>query len=59
MPLWEAQTGDYNGDGMSDILWSDTSGDIGVWLMSGTQISANAGIANVPTVWTTQGAAAD
>ena len=30
-------TGDYNGDGQSDILWRHTStGDVWVWLMDGT-----------------------
>jgi len=45
------ETGDHNGDGKSDILWIDTSGDVGVWLMNGTQILSATGIANVPTIW--------
>jgi hypothetical protein len=31
-------TGDFNGDGMSDILWSDQAGDYVIWEMNGTQI---------------------
>ena len=38
-----AGTGDFNGDGMSDILWQDNSGDIAVWLMNGVTISAAGG----------------
>ena len=26
---------DFNGDGMSDIAWRDTSGDLAIWLMNG------------------------
>ena len=30
-------TGDFNGDGMSDILWRNTTTDtVGIWLMNGT-----------------------
>jgi hypothetical protein len=28
-------TGDFNGDGMSDIVWRDTAGDISIWLING------------------------
>ena len=31
-------THDFNGDGKSDILWRDSAGDVGMWLMNGTQI---------------------
>jgi hypothetical protein len=31
-----AQTGDFNFDAKSDILWRNTSGDIAMWLMNGT-----------------------
>jgi FG-GAP-like repeat len=31
-------TGDFNGDGMSDILWRDTSGNVAIWEMNGTAI---------------------
>jgi uncharacterized repeat protein (TIGR03803 family) len=31
-------THDFNGDGFSDIAWRDTSGDVGLWLMSGASV---------------------
>ena len=31
-------TGDFNGDGKSDILWRDTSGNVAIWEMNGTTI---------------------
>jgi hypothetical protein len=48
---------DFNGDGMSDMLWRDTSGDLAIWEMNGTTIlNANtAGLGNVPTVWSVAG----
>ena len=48
-------THDFNGDGMSDVLWRDTGGDVGMWLMNGAAISQAAGVANVPTVWSAVG----
>ena len=37
---------------MSDILWRDTSGDVAIWLMNGTQVSSAAGLGQVATTWT-------
>jgi hypothetical protein len=50
-------THDFNGDGMSDVLWHDTSGDVAIWEMSGTGISnqATSFITSVPTVWSIVG----
>ena len=57
--MWKiVGTGDFNGDGKSDILWQDTSGNVAIWFMNGTQASG-AGVGNVPTVWSIQGANAD
>ena len=45
-PSWKAiGTGDYNGDGHSDILWQNTSGQASIWEMNGTNVigGANAG----------------
>ena len=29
-------TGDFNADGMGDLVWRDTSGNVGIWEMNGT-----------------------
>ena len=42
----------FNGDGKSDILWRDTSGNVAIWFMSGVQIVQSAGVETVPTAWT-------
>ncbi len=42
-------------DGNSDILWRDTSGNVGLWLMNGASIPQTATIANVPTSWSIVG----
>jgi FG-GAP repeat len=53
------ETGDFNGDGKSDILWQDTSGNVAIWFMSGAQVTQSAGVGNVATVWSIQGANGD
>ena len=40
-------TGDFNGDGKTDIVWRDTAGDIAIWLMNGVTISGASGIGTV------------
>ena len=40
---------DFNGDGYSDILWRDTSGDVAMWQMNGGQVSQSAGLGTVPS----------
>jgi hypothetical protein len=37
-PWFVAGTGDFNGDGKADIVWSNGSGNTSVWLMSSTSI---------------------
>ncbi len=54
-----AETGDFNGDGKSDILWRDTSGNTAIWFMNGGAIMSSASVANVATSWTIQGMNAD
>ena len=46
-----AATHDFNNDGKSDIAWRDTAGDVGIWLMSGTQILQDPILANVSNNW--------
>jgi hypothetical protein len=49
-----AQTGDYDGDGMTDLLWRDTSGNTSIWFMSGTTVASTGAVGNIPTTWTVQ-----
>jgi hypothetical protein len=37
-------TGDFNGDGNSDILWRDSSGNTAIWFLNGGQISSTASL---------------
>jgi len=39
-----AGVGDFNGDGMSDVLWRNSSGEVAVWSMGGTTIAASADV---------------
>ncbi len=36
---WHVEgSGDYNGDGKSDILWQNTDGTPAIWFMNGTNV---------------------
>jgi hypothetical protein len=48
-------THDSDGDGISDILWRNTSGNPGMWLMNGSSISTTSVLGNVPGVWSVVG----
>jgi Pro-kumamolisin, activation domain/FG-GAP-like repeat len=50
----KTNTHDLNGDGMSDLAWSN-AGNIAVWLMNGAQVLSAAGIGIVPTSWSIVG----
>jgi pro-kumamolisin-like protein/VCBS repeat protein len=52
-----ASTHDFNGDGESDILWRDTSGNVAIWEMNGTTVlnAATSFVANVGGTWTIAG----
>ena len=56
MPLiWNiVGTGDYNGDGKSDLLWRDNLGNTAMWFMNGVTVSSSVGLGNIPTNWTVQ-----
>jgi hypothetical protein len=41
-------TRDFNGTGMSDILWRDTSGNNAIWLMNGASVASSLPLGNVP-----------
>jgi hypothetical protein len=42
---------DFNGDGMADLLWSNTNGDNSIWLMNGLQVSQIVDLGNVGNNW--------
>ena len=46
---------DFNGDGVSDILWRDTAGDTTIWFMNGGSVASGVSLGNVPTVWSVAG----
>jgi FG-GAP repeat len=48
-----AQTGDYDGDGKSDLLWVDLSsaGNVAIWFMNGVTVSSAAGVGALPDLW--------
>ena len=50
-----AGVGDFNGDGKSDILWHDTSGNVGIWDMKDSQILKTPSIASAPSNWSIAG----
>jgi hypothetical protein len=55
-----AETGDFNGDARSDVLWHDNnSGGVAMWLMNGGMVSSSLGVGTVPTNWQIQGLNAD
>ncbi len=51
-----AQIGDYNGDGFSDILWTDTAGNLATWFMSNGAVSSVASLGSVGGSWQVQNA---
>jgi hypothetical protein len=47
-----AGTGDFNGDGNSDILWYNVpSGTVGVWFLNGAKLLQSGTFGPVPTNW--------
>ena len=54
-PQWtrpaQVATHDFDADNNSDVLWRDTSGNVGIWLMNGTAIAQSVVLGNVPTSW--------
>ena len=47
-----ADTGDYNGDVKSDILWRNDNGQIGMWAMDGAQVLITETVAFAGNDWT-------
>jgi hypothetical protein len=50
-----AATHDFNGDAKSDIVWRDSAGDVGLWLMNGAQVLQGAAFSSVATNWSIVG----
>ena len=51
-PSWHARgTGDFNGDGRSDILFQNSSGEVDIWSINGTTVISSASIANPGPTW--------
>jgi serralysin len=51
-------TGDYNGDGMADLLWRDDAGNTSIWFMNGIEVTSGSGISGAPakdTHWSVVG----
>jgi hypothetical protein len=44
-------TGDFDGDGKTDILWRNSDGTVGLWLMNGTQVVSTTSFGIVPASW--------
>jgi hypothetical protein len=54
-----AETGDFNSNGKSDVLWVDNTGNVGIWFMNGTNVASVTIYGNVGTNWTVQALGAD
>jgi len=53
-PSWEVKgSGDFNGDGKSDIVWQSSDGTPAIWLMDGTNVlsTSAAGSFNPGSDW--------
>jgi len=48
------ETGDFDGDGRSDIFWIDASGNLAFWYMNGATVSSTGTLGNVGTTWSIQ-----
>jgi hypothetical protein len=55
-PGWKIQgVGDFNGDGLSDILWRNTNGDTGLWLTTAAGGFSAVDLGVIGGGWTIQG----
>jgi ELWxxDGT repeat protein len=47
---------DFNGDGVSDALWRNTSGEVDTWLMNNGQVNGGTAVGSVSSAWRFAGA---
>jgi hypothetical protein len=56
-PSWRlAGTGDFNGDGKTDLVWQNSNGDVSIWEMNGTSIMTALDAGNPGAAWHLVGA---
>ncbi len=55
LALPQVYTHDVNGDGLSDVLWRDASGNVGTWLMNSTSILQGSVLGGTPLNWSIVG----
>jgi hypothetical protein len=47
---------DFNGDGISDVLWRNASGEVDTWLMNNGQMAGGTAVGSVSSAWRFAGA---
>jgi hypothetical protein len=50
-----ASTHDFNGDGISDIAWRDTIGNVAIWLLLQNSQVNTGGLGTIPSAWSIVG----
>jgi hypothetical protein len=55
LALPQVYTHDVNGDGLSDVLWRDASGNVGTWLMNSTSVLQGSVLGGTPLSWSIVG----
>src|SRR5262249_44273027 len=48
-------THDFNGDGMTDILWQNSKGQVALWELNGNHIVSNTTVGSVSSGWHADG----
>ena len=48
-------SGDFDGDGKSDIVWQNDSGQAAIWLMNGATVTSGAALSNPGVTWHIKG----
>jgi hypothetical protein len=55
-PSWHLKgSGDFNGDGFSDVLWQNDDGSVAIWEINGTTITGAAVVGNPGPSWHAKG----